>query len=114
MSPQSGFLHSFAEKEVFVRRWNKSSGTFDKVDSLTNENIKNEENLKNLDKNLAPYPYESYKQWCGLSNNIMLADLTRLLPPCGFLDSIVDYEAKVNLINLRLLFCRCPPLEQKP
>lgn len=26
--------------------------------------------LKNLDKNLGPYPYESWKQWVSLSNRI--------------------------------------------
>jgi len=101
LSPQSGFLHCFAEKEVFVRRWNESSGQFEKVDPIVNQNIRTAENLKNLDRNLAPYPYDSYKRWCGLSSNITSTDLTRLLPKCGFIDAIVDYEPKVRqIINM--------------
>ena len=104
LSPQSGFLHSFGQREVFVRRWNKSSGLFELVDSLVNENIRSEQNLKSLDPSMAPYPYDSYKRWCGLSNNITSTDLTRLVPECGFIDAIVDYEAKVHLLRDKQTF----------
>ena len=68
VSPRSGFFHNFKKKEVFVKKWNEELGTVVDVDELTFQNLQDTSNLKTLDPNLGPYPYDSYKQWCGLSN----------------------------------------------
>ena len=75
LSPQSAFFHTFSPKEILVRRWNGRSAAFEKVDQLTEENVKMEENLRNLDTNFGPYPFETYKKWCGLSSNLNSADI---------------------------------------
>lgn len=94
--PRADFFHTFSPKEILVRRWNGQSAAFEKVDQLTEENLQMEENLKNLDTNFGPYPFETYKKWCGLSSNLNSADIVRLLPDCGFIDSVCDYVPKTD------------------
>ena len=52
-----------------------------------------------MDSELAPYPIEDYKKWCGLSNFISRDALKRLNPFCGFVDSVCDYTPKVDENN---------------
>lgn len=69
------------------------------VDALTEENLNREENLKNLDSNLGPYPYESYKQWCGLSSHISDDLIRKLQPKSGRIDSVVNFIPIVDENN---------------
>lgn len=52
-----------------------------------------------MDGELAPYPIEEYKKWCGLSNLISKKALLRLDPKCGFVDSVCDYTPAVDENN---------------
>lgn len=114
MAPRSGFFHHFSEKEVLVRRWDEEKGELCAVDPLTNENLQRPENLKSIglfenkytilktitpDANLGPYPYESYKQWCGLSNHITKETIAKLQPKSGRIDSVVNFTPQVDENN---------------
>ena len=98
-SPRSGFFYNFKKKEVLIRRWDEEKGCPVPVDSLTEENLQLPENLKNLDKNLGAYPYESYKQWCGLSNFITAPLIDQLQPKSGRIDSVVNFTPDVDENN---------------
>lgn len=98
-APTSGFFHFFSQKEVFCRKWNSSAAIFKELDELTSTNIALPQNLKSMDSELAPYPIEDYKKWCGLSNFISRDALMRLNPFCGFVDSVCDYTPKVDENN---------------
>lgn len=98
-SPRSGFFHSFKKKEVLIRRWDEEKGCPVPVDSLTETNLQLPENLKNLDNNLGAYPYESYKQWCGLSNFITGSLIDQLQPKSGRIDSVVNFTPDVDENN---------------
>ena len=99
LAPRSGFFHHFQPKEVLVRRWDEKNGDVVAVDALTEENLNREENLKNLDPNLGPYPYESYKQWCGLSSHISDDLIRKLQPKSGRIDSVVNFIPIVDENN---------------
>lgn len=98
-SPRSGFFHNFQKKEVLIRRWDEQQGYPMPVDKLTDDNLQLPENLRNIDANLGPYPYESYKQWCGLTNFISPAIISQLQPKTGRIDSVVNFRPDVDENN---------------
>ena len=51
------------------------------------------------DQNLGSYPYESYKQWCGLSNRIDEKIIKKLQPKSGRIDSVVNFIPQVDENN---------------
>lgn len=54
---------------------------FPAVDNETIQRMK--ENLKQLDRFLGPYPYDMWKQWRDLTNNIDDNVVQRCSPICG-------------------------------
>uniref|UniRef100_A0A914DPQ5 Protein AAR2 homolog n=1 Tax=Acrobeloides nanus TaxID=290746 RepID=A0A914DPQ5_9BILA len=79
-APRIGFFHNFKEHEILVRTWSKENEDFidDVSDSVEIQRIR--ANLKNLDRNLGPYPYENYRSWISLSNRISEKTIKRLQP----------------------------------
>ncbi|KAH7695613.1 AAR2 protein, partial [Aphelenchoides avenae] len=77
-APRIGFWHCFKEGEIIVRKWDKAAEDF--ADYLSNnaeiERIRT--NLKNLNTNLGPYPYENYRSWTALSTYIKEETIRRL------------------------------------
>lgn len=63
-------MHYFDKKEFLVKMWDKH------LEDISREEISEEsiqrlrENLLNIDKHLAPYPYEIWQKWKLLSSQI--------------------------------------------
>jgi len=79
LAPRRGFFHHFESKQVVVKKYDKV--TEELISKVDEEEIKRvSDNLKHIDSNLGPYPFESWKKWVSLSSRINNASLKRLLP----------------------------------
>lgn len=79
-APRIGFFHYFKEKEILVRKWDRSREDM-LVDIVSREEIDRiRANLENMDSSLGPYPYENYRSWFALSNHITEKTVERLRP----------------------------------
>ncbi|MFH4980987.1 hypothetical protein AB6A40_007696 [Gnathostoma spinigerum] len=79
-APRIGFFHDFKEREVLIRKWDHSREDM-MIDVMhTEEASKIRDNLKQMDRRLAPYPYENYRNWFALSNYIKGRSIERLRP----------------------------------
>jgi len=88
-APRSGFFHNFRTKEVLVKKYNLEQETFEDVhDEETIHRLQS--NLKNLDRNLGAYPYDSWKKWVSLSNKISIETIQRLEPTSGVIHSVTE------------------------
>ena len=75
-APRTGFFHDFRPKEVIAKRYNQVKETFE--DILDEEEVRRLEiNLKDFDRNLGAYPYDSWKKWVSLTNKISTATIKR-------------------------------------
>ena len=89
VAPRTGFFYNFNRGEVVVRKWNKETEEIlDNVSSDDQERVKAD--IKNLDKSLGVFPYQSWKKWISLSDNISDATLTRLEPTNKTICSVSD------------------------
>ena len=89
-APRTGFFHFFKSQEIVIKRWNSAQEEL--VDELKNdEEIKKIRlNLQNLDKNLAPYPYDTLKKWVSMTNNLSLAIVKKCSPKKGVVHSVLE------------------------
>jgi len=79
VAPRTGFFINFSRGELVARRWDPS--VEDVVDTVSVEDIdRMKEDIRNLDKYLGVYPYNSWKKWVSLTNRISPATLVRLEP----------------------------------
>lgn len=63
-------MHYFHKKEFLVKMWDKEAEDISK-EEITDESIlRLKDNLLNLDKHLAPYPYEIWQKWKLLTSQI--------------------------------------------
>ncbi|CAK1546217.1 unnamed protein product [Leptosia nina] len=90
VSPRSGFMHYFHKKEFLVKLWNKDLEDMSK-DEVTDESIQRlKDNLMNLDRHLAPYPYEIWQKWKLLSSQITDDLAKKLSPESGMIRASVE------------------------
>ncbi|XP_050343438.1 protein AAR2 homolog [Nymphalis io] len=90
ISPRSGFMHYFHNKEFVVKIWDKKLEDISK-DEISEESIQRlKDNLLNIDKHLAPYPYEIWQKWKQLSSQITAELAQKLSPLNGFIRASVD------------------------
>jgi len=89
VGPRSGFFHFFKQQEFLTKQWNL------REEDISNEPISEQEIdryrqtlMGDLDKFLAPYPFEQYKQWCGLTDFITENTLIRLNPSNKLISSM--------------------------
>lgn len=62
-------------------------------------------NLMNIDRNLGPYPYSTYKQWIALSSHITEKTLKRLNPdnPISRITSQTELQSKEQELEKKLV-----------
>lgn len=91
-APKIGFLHTFKKSELLVKCWdpNKEDLSSEAVDDETVERLKS--NLKELDRFLGCYPYDTWNQWKELTNHITPTLVERCSPICGFVRSALELE----------------------
>uniref|UniRef100_T1IJM4 Protein AAR2 homolog n=1 Tax=Strigamia maritima TaxID=126957 RepID=T1IJM4_STRMM len=79
-APRTGFFHSFKKGEIVVKKWDNY------LEDIKDEVISDEEierfkvNLKDLDKHLGAYPYDSWKKWISQTHYITDEVLDRIEP----------------------------------
>ena len=78
---RTGFFHHFKLKEIVVKKWNAQTETIDATYSA-NENDLNsfQSNKQNLDRFLAPYPFDEFKRWLSLTSNLNEVFVDQLTP----------------------------------
>ncbi|XP_072761899.1 protein AAR2 homolog [Anoplolepis gracilipes] len=92
LAPRIGFFHDFKKCEFLVKKWDS------KEEDVSSESVPEEtvqrlkDNLKELDRYLGPYPYETYKQWGELSSRITESLIARCSPLCGYVRSALELE----------------------
>ncbi|RVE43529.1 hypothetical protein evm_011814 [Chilo suppressalis] len=90
VSPRSGFMHVFHQKEFLVKMWDKKSEDMSK-DEISDESIQRlKDNLFNLDKHLAPYPYDIWEKWKLLTSHITGELAMKLSPETGVIRAAVE------------------------
>ncbi|CAK8683735.1 protein AAR2 homolog [Clavelina lepadiformis] len=89
-APRTGFFHDFRPHEIMVKQWNNSSEEI--VDKpMTEEEISSlRQNLQNLDKNLAAYPYDNLKKWVSMANFITPNLVQKLSPENKVIYSVLE------------------------
>ncbi|KAL5463941.1 hypothetical protein EMCRGX_G032893 [Ephydatia muelleri] len=93
-APRTGFFHFFQRQEVFVKKWSPFAEELTSND-VTDEMVERIRlNVKDLDRSLAPYPYESLKKWASLTNYISKDVLERTQPTCGVISSVTEVESE--------------------
>jgi A1 cistron-splicing factor AAR2 len=77
---RNGFFHNFKLGEVLAKRWNRTSETIENYE--LNEDQLNAFKLskREMDRFLGAYPFDDYKRWVALSNNINENFLQALVP----------------------------------
>ncbi|KAL0882565.1 hypothetical protein ABMA27_001019 [Loxostege sticticalis] len=90
VSPRSGFMHYFEQKEFVVKMWDKKMEDISK-DEISDESIQRlKDNLFNIDKHLAPYPYEIWQKWKLLTTHITAELAAKFSPENGIIRSSVE------------------------
>lgn len=63
-------MHFFKSKEFVVKLWDKKTEDISK-EEISDESIQRlKDNLLNIDRHLAPYPYEIWEKWTFLTSHI--------------------------------------------
>lgn len=98
---RTGFFYNFKQKEVLVKKWDKYNEDIQAGTVKTEEQTSVEASLRELDQNLGPYPYDSYKKWVSLTNHITENLLSRLQPQCGTITSVAQFESPKSNSKMR-------------
>ena len=85
---RTGFFHDFKLGEIVAKRWSAAAESVDLQHAYTPAEMEAFIcNKKSLDKFLGAYPFDEYKRWLSLTNQITSALVKRLMPPCGLISS---------------------------
>ncbi len=89
-------LYGFVLKEIFAKKWDCSTECIDATYTFSAEEMERfESNRQELDQFLGAYPYEEYKRWLSLTNNITdMKFFEKLLPESGLISSGSDLVGK--------------------
>lgn len=103
VGPRTGTFINFEQKSVVVRKWNPIAEELTE-DGISADDVQRiQENLKDLDRFLGPYPYEGYKKWVSLSNFITPELLDKLQPQSKRICSVTDLVSEVSNTQSRKL-----------
>lgn len=99
--PRSGFFHNFEKREIIVKKWDRCLEDI-KSDVVPEDEIERfKTNIKDLDRFLAPYPYESYKKWISLTKYVTPEVVIDLQPTCGSICSMAQFVSKPSTSQSR-------------
>lgn len=103
VGPRTGTFINFEQKSVVVRKWNPIAEELTE-DGISADDVQRiQDNLKDLDRFLGPYPYEGYKKWVSLSNFITPELLDKLQPQSKRIRSVTDFVSEVSNTQSRKL-----------
>lgn len=81
--PRTGVFLSLRRREVRVLRWDAASEAVGPAPAAAGEAEAFRENLREMDRFLGPYPYETLKKWVSLTSFISEAAVKKLQPESG-------------------------------
>lgn len=89
-SPRSGFFHYFKQREILVTQWNHTLEEINFIDKSEDELKSLRDGMKDLDKHLAPYPYDTLEKWVSLTDQISDEIMIKLQPENGKIHSVPE------------------------
>lgn len=96
VGPRTGTFIDFKQKSVVVRKWDPIAEELTEDGVGADDVQRIQDNLKDLDRFLGPYPYEGYKKWVSLSNFITPELLDKLQPISKRICSVTDFVSEVS------------------
>ncbi|CAI4229192.1 unnamed protein product [Auanema sp. JU1783] len=82
-TPRIGFFHTFKAGEIVIKRWDTKDEDFANEEASQEEIDRIRANLRNIDRNLGPYPFENYRSWFALTQHVNESTVRRLHPLKG-------------------------------
>lgn len=84
---RNGFFYNFKPKEFLVKKWNSINESVDEYEFNETEIESFKQNKNDLDKFLGAYPYDEYKRWISLTNNLNERFVFKLVPDLKIISS---------------------------
>ncbi|XP_032825891.1 protein AAR2 homolog isoform X3 [Petromyzon marinus] len=97
--PRTGFFHEFGKRELLVRKWDVGMEDAASEEVASDEVERIRASLKDLDRNLAPYPYDTLRRWVSLSGHVTGSVAARLLPLSGRVCAFAEMEPETPSSN---------------
>ncbi|XP_061405305.1 protein AAR2 homolog [Lethenteron reissneri] len=97
--PRTGFFHEFGKRELLVRKWDVAMEDAASEEVASDEVERIRASLKDLDRNLAPYPYDTLRRWVSLSGHVTGSVAARLLPLSGRVCAFAEMEPETPSSN---------------
>ncbi|XP_043946047.1 protein AAR2 homolog [Protopterus annectens] len=88
--PRTGIFLNLKQRDVLVMHWNPVEEDLDLTRASEEEVERIRANLKDLDKFLGPYPYDTLKKWVSLTNLLTESVVNKLLPENGKICSFAE------------------------
>jgi A1 cistron-splicing factor AAR2 len=91
-APRTGFIYHFKRGEILIREWDneKEELRLRIKGNPEEEKQRIKENLRDLDRYLAPYDYTCLSSWKSLTDQISEATIERLAPELGMIRTSVE------------------------
>lgn len=88
-APRVGFAHFFKRSEIIIREWdNEREELRERIQEGEKEKIR--ENLRTLDRFLAPYDCTGLLKWKNLTANVTLDTVLKHSPACGLVRNSIE------------------------
>lgn len=92
-APRVGYLHFFKSKEILLFSWNEENEHLVRHKVSEHEIQRFRENIKDLDKFLAPYDYSEFSEWRSLVDTVTEQTVNRCNPECGMVQTSIELES---------------------
>lgn len=86
-APRTGFFHFFRAREVLIKKWDPLLEDVKDEKVSTEEVEERRKMLQELDPFLGVYPYENFKKWVSLTNEVTESLVEKISPLCGKISS---------------------------
>ncbi len=84
---RNGFFYNFKSKEMLVKKWNPQTESIDDYQFNEIEMANFKSNKQDFDRFLGAYPYNEYKKWLSLTNNLNEDFVFKLVPDLKLISS---------------------------
>lgn len=98
---RQAFVRNFSAKERYAVHYDKDT---ENISLPENDTVISDDNLKTLDKELAPYPFERFEAWKSLTSHITPTILQSVIGPDGKVDGlmpVIDQEEDTLTRDMR-------------
>ncbi|EDV29117.1 Protein AAR2-like protein [Trichoplax sp. H2] len=94
LGSRCGFFHFFKKREIMWLQWHKRNEILVHKDSSQEDLERIRCNLRDLDQNLGPYPFENHEKWRCLSDHITEEIILKMQPLNIMITSVSQYLPK--------------------